>query len=163
MRRPSPRKGDGGRPDPFGQKTTGRPCDGPFCFDLTGFADEVELREPIFALGQKLMSGFGAEMRHIHDGGRIIGQHAQDLSRGHGFQTLARFQDGQGAQEPRGVEGVIGFCHDAEIAQIPGDRNGLLSAGRALFQRSHKDVTRRQVTPRVKSHRWRSCSESKSI
>ncbi len=41
------------------------------------FLDQVNLVRAAFFHAQKTVSGFGAEMRHINDSRRIIGQNAQ--------------------------------------------------------------------------------------
>lgn len=61
------------------------------------------------------MPGLIAEMRHINDGSRIIGQDLQNRTGGQGLQPLARFQDGQGAQEANGIQGIGNITHVPQI------------------------------------------------
>ncbi len=53
------------------------------------------------------MTGFGAEMRHINHRCRIIGPKLYTRSSGHRFQPLAQLQNGQGAQQPPGIEILV--------------------------------------------------------
>ena len=58
-------------------------------------------------LAQKGMALLGAEMRHVHGGGGIIGQEAGDLAGGKRLHPLAQTQNGQGAQKAQGVDGQV--------------------------------------------------------
>ena len=58
----------------------------------SAFADQIDLRAVRILTVQHLMPRLGAEMRHIDDGGRVIGGHAQDLARGQRAKALARLQ-----------------------------------------------------------------------
>jgi len=50
------------------------------------------------------MAAFSAEMRDIDNSRGIIGQQTQYGTRGHGFQAFARFEDGQGAEQPQRIQ-----------------------------------------------------------
>ena len=50
------------------------------------------------------MPAFGAEVRHIDDGRRIVRQEPDRLARRQGGEPLAQLQDGQGAEQPEGIE-----------------------------------------------------------
>ena len=63
----------------------------------------------------KFVTGFRAEMRNIDDGGRIIGQQAQNRPRRHGFQPFAGFQNGQGTQKAQRVKGFGFMSHVPQI------------------------------------------------
>jgi cytochrome c-type biogenesis protein len=79
------------------------------------------------------MPRLGAEMRHIDDGGRVIGGHAQDLARGQRAKALARLQYRQRAQQAAGIKfGVI--CHGGNLG--------------GMFHFVHQDVTQQGVTLR---------------
>ena len=66
------------------------------------------------------MACLRTEMRDIDDGGGIVGHDLQHLARCQRLQPLARFQHGQGAQEPGGVEfGVM--IHEDDVFATRGD------------------------------------------
>ncbi len=75
-----------------------------FCPILVRFLDQIDLMTVRVFLRQQLVPTLRAEMRDINYGGRIICQHAQNGPRRHGFQTLARFEDGQRAQQTQRIE-----------------------------------------------------------
>lgn len=66
-------------------------------------------------LRHKLVTGFRAEMRNIDDGGRVIGQQAQNRPRRHGFQPFSGFQNWQGAQQAQRIQGFDFLCHGPQI------------------------------------------------
>lgn len=55
------------------------------------------------------MPCLGAEMRNIDDGGRVVSQKTDDLTLFKALHAFAGAKDGQGAQEPEGVNFEIGF------------------------------------------------------
>jgi hypothetical protein len=59
-----------------------------------------------------------AEMRHVDSSHGIAGQDLEDGASGHGREPLARFQDGQGAEKPHGIQNFIDLiiAHGASIA-----------------------------------------------
>lgn len=91
---------------------------------LLALAQDIGLRAVFLACLHKLMARLGAEMRHIDDGGRIIGQKRDLRARIERAHPLAQAQDGQGAQQPAGIDDL---AHAAEIG--------------AMFQPVHKVVT----------------------
>lgn len=84
------------------------------------------------------MTGFGAEMGHVDNGGRIVGQHGQGLPGRNCLQPLACLQDRQGAQKARGIQ-MMCITH---MHQISG-----------MFQPVHRHVTGLGVTPRLRRDR----------
>lgn len=85
---------------------------GAFCVIGSGLADDPEHGiVPRFA-AHKCMARLVAEMRHVDDGRRIIRQHMQFAARRQAHQALARLQDGEGAQQPRGIEFL---CHARDL------------------------------------------------
>jgi len=87
---------------------------------------------PAVLLPKILMPCLVAEMRHVDHRRRVIRQNLQNRTRLQGFQPLARFQHGQGAQQPDGIQGFFDLAH---VVQISGK-----------FQAVHKDVTTGRVT-----------------
>jgi len=53
------------------------------------------------------MPCLGAEMRHVDHGGGIVCQHLDALARSKRPDPLAQFQDGQGTEQPGGVDMVL--------------------------------------------------------
>jgi len=75
------------------------------------------LRGPVVGLADQYVAGFGAEMRHIDHGCGVVGQQLEHLARGDALQPLAGLQNGQGAQEPGGVQCLGGR---RRVFYIPG-------------------------------------------
>lgn len=73
------------------------------------------------------MPRFSAEMRHVNDGSRVIGQNGQAVACSQSLKPLAGLQNGQGAQQARRVEFVGCIRHRLQIG--------------GMFQSVHKDVT----------------------
>ncbi|CUH48357.1 hypothetical protein RUA4292_02535 [Ruegeria atlantica] len=71
---------------------------------LVRFLDQIDLMAVRVFLRQQLVPALNTEMRDINYGGRIICQHAQNGPDRHGFQTFARSQDGQRAQQTQRIE-----------------------------------------------------------
>lgn len=90
-------------------------------------ADNVGLFASAQITGHKFVSGFGTEMRHVHDGGGIIGQHRKSVAWRQRLQPLARLEHWQGAQKPRRVEKIDIVTHTSQIE--------------AMFHPVHKVVT----------------------
>ena len=84
------------------------------------------------------MTGLGAEMGHVDDGGWIIGQHGQGLPRRNRLQPLTGFQNRQGAQKTRGIQ-MMCISHTNQIGR--------------MFQPVHRHVTGLGVTPRLRRDR----------
>ncbi len=100
-------------------------------YSKSGLTDEIKLRRTKIAGFFQRMSGLGAEMRHVDDRCGVIRLDPQDLTGLQGLQTLARFQNGQGAQQPFGIKFGIKF-HAPEVGPI--------------FQLVHQLVTGSRVT-----------------
>lgn len=77
---------------------------GAFRVPASGFPDHPEHRGVACFAAEQGVTGFIAEMRDVDDGCRIIGQHMQVAARRQRHQTLARLENGQGAQKPGGIE-----------------------------------------------------------
>ena len=58
---------------------------------LAAFANVVDLMAFNCRLAKQSMPGFGAKMRDVDDGSRIICQNLQYFAFSHGFQPFARF------------------------------------------------------------------------
>ena len=108
---------------------------------LAAFANLIDLMGVGGALAQEVMPGLKAEMRDVDDRRRIIRQHLQYLSRSHVFQAFARFQNGQGAEQPDGIQGGV------VLAGICGHKIQIIRHSRPV----HKDVTiaPRDLCPRL--------------
>lgn len=64
------------------------------------------------------MATFMTEMRDINHCGRIIGQQAQLRAGGHGFEPFAGLENGQGAQQPQGVQRIGFISHNLQIFRL---------------------------------------------
>ncbi len=64
---------------------------------------------------EELVARLGAKVRHINYGCRIIGKNLQHGAGGNRFQPFARLQDGQGAQQANGIEGIGNISHASQI------------------------------------------------
>ena len=71
---------------------------------LSRFFNQINLDTFVLAALDQGIPCLGAEMRDIDNGCWIIGAHTQLFSRRQGHQTFARFEDGKGAEQPRGIK-----------------------------------------------------------
>lgn len=76
------------------------------------------------------MTGLLAEMGHVDNRRRIIGNHGKCFALGQALETFSGFQNWKRTQKSGGVEHVIRFFHNAQIS--------------AMFHSVHKDVTVRR-------------------
>lgn len=73
----------------------------------SALADHVYLNAVGFFRRQKLMALLCAEMWHVDDGGRIVGEKAHHSSGRQGAHPLGRLKDGEWAKKPRSIEFFI--------------------------------------------------------
>lgn len=85
-------------------------------------------------------------MRHIHDRCRIVGPHQKHLARGHAAQSPCRLQDGQGAQQPRGVEFLVVIGHADRAIQTRARRPARLIFAQSA--RYYRPVNAQSQPPR---------------
>lgn len=78
------------------------------------------------------MSGFGAKMGNVDDCRGIVGQHPKARAVRKRFQPLARFQYGQGAQQPRGIQCLLGIIHEVGIILLLHPVHKVVTAGARL-------------------------------
>ena len=75
-----------------------------FCVSRSGFADHPKHGVALRVAADKGVPGLVAKMGHVDDGCRIIRQHPQFAARRKPHQALARLENGQGAQQPGGIQ-----------------------------------------------------------
>lgn len=83
------------------------------------------------------MPGLIAKMRHVDHRGRIVRHHAQAIPGAQSLHPLARFQNGQGAQQPQSIKFMF---HASDLARTAPRENHFSPPAR-MFHPRHKDVT----------------------
>lgn len=68
------------------------------------FADDVDLCCSFVFRGDQFVSSFLTKVGDVYDCRRIIGAHSQAVPRLKVLQPFAGFQNGQGAQQPNGIQ-----------------------------------------------------------
>ena len=71
--------------------------------------DKIDLNATVIGGVQHFMTLFGAKMRDVDNGCRIIRAHFQNLSGCHLAQPLGRLQNGQGTYKPGRIKGFISY------------------------------------------------------
>ncbi|MFT7440754.1 MAG: hypothetical protein ACI83E_002253 [Sulfitobacter sp.] len=79
------------------------------------------------------MPRLGAKMRDIDDRGGIICLNFQYPTRGDRLQTFARFEHGQGAQQPRRIKDMF-IIHKSQIRQMFQSVHNLVTGHRATVR-----------------------------
>ena len=79
------------------------------------FAYDVDLVRACIGHIDQSMPCFGAEMRHVDNRGRIVGQDVQYVVRRQGSEPFARLENRERAKQPECVEFMF---HGISLAQI---------------------------------------------